>query len=105
MDEYISKYEAYKMLKDKQASYMQVAVNEAFGTAARMIAQIKPAEVQPVRENYINVISERFRVSNYVQNDRKGYLLHDTVTGQRQFIYTLTDVEDEARIILEGERS
>lgn len=99
MDEFISKCEAYKMLKDKQVA------NEAFGTAARMIASIKPADVQPVRECYINVISERFRVSNYVQDDRKGYLLHDVVTGQRQFIYTLTDVEDEARIILEGERS
>ena len=49
MDEFISKHEAYKMLKDKQAAYMQVAVNEAFGTAARMIDQMKPADVQTVR--------------------------------------------------------
>lgn len=49
MDEFISKHEAYKMLKDKQAAYMQVAVNEAFGTAARIIDQMKPADVQPVK--------------------------------------------------------
>lgn len=49
MDEYISKHEAYKMLKDKQAAYMQVTVNEAFGTAARMIDQMKAADVQPVK--------------------------------------------------------
>jgi hypothetical protein len=49
MDEFISKHEAYKMLKDKQAAYMQVAVNEAFGTAALMIDQMEAADVQPVR--------------------------------------------------------
>lgn len=52
MDEFISKHEAYKMLKDKQAAYMQVAVNEAFGTAAHMIDQMKPADVQPVRHGW-----------------------------------------------------
>lgn len=52
MAEYISKHEAYKMLKDKQAAYMQVAVNEAFGTAARMIDQMKPADVLPVKHGH-----------------------------------------------------
>lgn len=65
MDELISKHEAYKMLKDKQAAYMQVAVNEAFGTAARMIDQMKPADVQPAPK----WISVKDRLPEAVEED------------------------------------
>ena len=47
--EYIEKHEAYTLLKDLEAAYMQTAVKEAYGTAARRIDQMKPADVKLVR--------------------------------------------------------
>lgn len=73
MDEYISKHEAYKMLKDKQAAYMQVAVNEAFGTAARMIDQMKPADVQPV--------SRWISVKDRLPEEQQCILVHEKDYG------------------------
>lgn len=49
MAEYIDKHEAYTLLKDLEAAYIYPPVREAYGTAARRIDQIKPADVQPVR--------------------------------------------------------
>ena len=46
--EYIDKHEAYKILKDLEAAYIQVAVKEAYGTAALRIDQLRPKDVQPV---------------------------------------------------------
>lgn len=49
MTEYIDKHEAYLLLKDLEAAYIYPPVKEAYGTAARRIDQIKPADVQPVK--------------------------------------------------------
>ena len=48
MAEYIDKHKAYLLLKDLEAAYIYPPVKEAYGTAARRIDQIKPADVQPV---------------------------------------------------------
>ena len=50
MAEYIDKHEAYLLLKDLEAAYIYPPVREAYGTAARRIDQIKPADVQPVNQ-------------------------------------------------------
>ena len=52
MAEYISKHDAYTTLKDLEAAYIYPPVKEAYGTAARRIDQIKPADVQPVKHGY-----------------------------------------------------
>lgn len=49
MTEYIDKHEAYTLLKDLEAAYIYPPVREAYGTAARRIDQIRPADVQPVK--------------------------------------------------------
>jgi hypothetical protein len=49
MAEYIDKHEAYTLLKDLEAAYIYPPVREAYGTAARHIDQIKPADVQTVK--------------------------------------------------------
>lgn len=49
MAEYIDKHEAYMMLKDLEAAYLQYAVKETYATAARRIDQMKAADVQPVK--------------------------------------------------------
>ena len=49
MAEYISKHEAYTMMKDLEAAYIYPPVKEAYGTAARRIDQMKAADVQPVK--------------------------------------------------------
>ena len=49
MDEYISKHEAYTMIKDLEAAYIYPPVKEAYGTAARRIDQMPSADVQPVK--------------------------------------------------------
>lgn len=49
MDEYISKHEAYTMLKDLEAAYIYPPVKEAYRTAARRIDQMLSADVQPVK--------------------------------------------------------
>lgn len=54
MDEYISKHEAYTMMKDLEAAYIYPPVEEAYGTAARRIDQMPSADVQPV-DRWINV--------------------------------------------------
>lgn len=46
--EYISKHEAYTMMKDLEAAYIYPPVKEAYGTAARRIDQMPAADVQPV---------------------------------------------------------
>ena len=48
MAEYISKHDAYTLLKDLEAAYIYPPVREAYGTAARRIDQMKAADVQPV---------------------------------------------------------
>jgi hypothetical protein len=50
MAEYISKHEAYTMMKDLEAAYIYPPVKEAYATAARRIDQIRPADVQPVNQ-------------------------------------------------------
>jgi hypothetical protein len=50
MTEYISKHEAYTMMKDLEAAYIYPPVKEAYATAARRIDQIRPADVQPVNQ-------------------------------------------------------
>lgn len=50
MAEYISKHEAYTMMKDLEAAYIYPPVKEAYGTAARRIDQMKAADVQPVKQ-------------------------------------------------------
>ena len=52
MDEYISKHEAYTMMKDLEAAYIYSPVKEAYGTAARRIDQIPAADVKPVVHAY-----------------------------------------------------
>lgn len=49
MNEYISKHEAYTMMKDLEAAYIYPPVKEAYATAARRIDQIRPADVQPIK--------------------------------------------------------
>lgn len=49
MAEYIDKHEAYKILKDLASAYIQVAVKEAYETAALRIDQMHPKDVQPVK--------------------------------------------------------
>ena len=46
--EYISKHEAYTMMKDLEAAYIYPPVKEAYATAARRIDQMKVADVLPV---------------------------------------------------------
>lgn len=48
MDEYISKHEAYTLMKDLEAAYIYPPVKEAYGTAARRIDQMSSVDVQPV---------------------------------------------------------
>lgn len=48
MTEYISKHEAYTMMKDLEAAYIYPPVKEAYGTAARRIDQMPATDVQPV---------------------------------------------------------
>ena len=48
MTEYISKHEAYTMMKDLEAAYIYPPVKEAYGTAARRIDQMPAADVQPI---------------------------------------------------------
>lgn len=48
MAEYISKHEAYTLMKDLEAAYIYPPVKEAYGTAARRIDQMPSADVQPV---------------------------------------------------------
>ena len=48
-DEYISKHEAYKTLKDLEAAYIYLPIKEAYATAARRIDEIKAADVKPVK--------------------------------------------------------
>ena len=79
MDEYISKHEAYKMLKDKQAAYMQVAVNEAFGTAALMIDQMKPADVQPVKHGKWIIDNDYYTCSRCNHQYLKNNILSMTI--------------------------
>lgn len=52
MDEYISKHEAYTMMKDLEAAYIYPPVKEAYGTAARRIDQMPAADVQPVKRGH-----------------------------------------------------
>ena len=46
--EYISKHEAYTMMKDLEAAYIYPPVKEAYATAARRIDQMPAAGVQPI---------------------------------------------------------
>ena len=48
--EYISKHEAYTMMKDLEAAYIYPPVKEAYGTAARRIDQMPATDVQPVNQ-------------------------------------------------------
>lgn len=64
MSEYIDKHEAYTLLKDLEAAYIYPPVREAYGTAARHIDQIKPADVQPVKHGrWIEVSPKHSRCS------------------------------------------
>ena len=54
MDEYISKHEAYTLMKDLEAAYIYPPVKEAYGTAARRIDQMPSTDVQPV-DRWISV--------------------------------------------------
>lgn len=60
MAEYISKHEAYTLMKDLEAAYIYPPVKEAYGTAARRIDQMPSADVQPVvdTENMATVSDE-----------------------------------------------
>ena len=49
MAEYISKHEAYTLMKDLEAAYIYPPIKEAYGTAARRIDQMPSADVQPVK--------------------------------------------------------
>ena len=48
MAEYISKHDAYTLLKDLEAAYIYPPVKEAYAKAARRIDQMKAADVLPV---------------------------------------------------------
>lgn len=50
MDEYISKHDAYTLLKDLEAAYIYPPVKEAYATAARRIDQMKAADVLPINQ-------------------------------------------------------
>ena len=50
--EYISKHEAYTMMKDLEAAYIYPPVKEAYGTAARRIDQMPATDVQPVKHGH-----------------------------------------------------
>ena len=52
MDEYISKHEAYLLLKDLEAAYIYPPVKDAYSKAALRIDQLRPADVQPVRHGH-----------------------------------------------------
>ena len=93
--EYIDKHEAYKILKDLEAAYIQVAVKEAYGTAALRIDQLRPKDVQPV-DRWISIkdrlpepekdvlvwyrytwgagfVSYRFGISRWYSNIKRWY--------------------------------
>lgn len=55
MDEYISKHDAYTLLKDLEAAYIYPPVKEAYATAARRIDQMKAADVQPVKKTEFQI--------------------------------------------------
>ena len=52
MDEYIDKHEAYVMLKELEATYLQYAAKEAYAKAALRIDQMPKADVQSVKQGY-----------------------------------------------------
>lgn len=58
MAEYIDKHKAYLLLKDLEAAYIYPPVKEAYGTAARHIDQIKPADVQPIKHGYWEEVTD-----------------------------------------------
>ena len=68
--EYIDKHEAYKILKDLEAAYMQVAVKEAYGTAALHIDQLRPKDVQPVNSKPVKIVEGDFEVQGYLVKEK-----------------------------------
>ena len=73
MADYISKHEAYTKLKDLEAAYINPPVKEAYGTAARHIDQIKPADVQPIKHGYWIKQPEKFQIYEDVINSNYLY--------------------------------
>lgn len=76
MDEYISKHEAYLLLKDLEAAYIYPPVKEAYATAARRIDQMKAADVQPVKRG-------RWIISNIYAQCSECSVAYDLDTFQR----------------------
>ena len=81
MDEYISKHEAYTMMKDLEAAYIYPPVKEAYGTAARRIDQMPSADVQPVKhgkwDGYIcsecNVCADYFISGDFYFDEKPNF--------------------------------
>lgn len=66
MAEYISKHEAYTLMKDLEAAYIYPPVKEAYGTAARRIDQMPSADVQPVKHGRWIGINEYCKKNGYI---------------------------------------
>ena len=58
MTEYIDKHEAYTILKDLEAAYLQYATKEAYATAALRIDQMPKADVLPVKHGYWEEVTD-----------------------------------------------
>jgi hypothetical protein len=86
MDEYISKHEAYTMMKDLEAAYIYPPVKEAYATAARRIDQMKVADVQPI--NPLVKVEER------VPNVSGNYLCYLS-DGEFEVLYFDREIEDD----------
>lgn len=83
MAEYIDKHEAYTLLKDLEAAYIYPPVREAYGTAARHIDQIKPADVQPIRHGrWIPLGDNMWLCSNCKENII--YSMHESDRTEKQ---------------------
>lgn len=72
--EYISKHEAYTMMKDLEAAYIYPPVKEAYGTAARRIDQMPATDVQPV----VHCKDCKYRKEHhYEENGEKPYIKYE----------------------------
>lgn len=63
--EYISKHEAYTMMKDLEAAYIYPPVKEAYGTAARRIDQMPAADVQSVKHGEWQLMNHEYGIKYY----------------------------------------
>lgn len=88
MAEYIDKHEAYLLMKDLEAAYIDLPVREAYGTAARLIDQIKPSDVQPIEiGKYTNIIKVLDMRVSYLSN------IYRNIEEEREMVAIMVAVE------------